>query len=142
MKKCEICDDGTLRDSDACPHYVVKGDQLVLAKDAHKDNEEELEAVCDGCGKRGPVADFDNEIRDFWGRVEVGGEMPVGECPDEDCGALAYLDTPELRAKRAGPELLAALKDICGAADNGQPYSPAEIERLFVPIVAKAEEGR
>lgn len=39
----------------------------------------------------------------------------------------------------AAPELLAALKDICGAADNGQPYTTAEIEQMFVPIVAKAE---
>jgi hypothetical protein len=29
------------------------------------------------------------EISDFWGRVDVGGEMPAGECPE--CQALAYL---------------------------------------------------
>ena len=44
-------------------------------------------AVCDNCGKETPLAEL-GEISDLYERVEVGGEMPAGECPK--CGALAY----------------------------------------------------
>src|SRR5689334_11700883 len=36
------------------------------------------------------------DVPDFWGRVDVGGELPAGECPE--CQALAYLeDNPQLK---------------------------------------------
>ena len=40
------------------------------------------------CDWAGDIDDT-REIRDFWGRVEPGDEMPTGECPE--CGWLAYL---------------------------------------------------
>jgi hypothetical protein len=51
-------------------------------------------ANCDWSGTESQLRD----ISDFWGRVDVGGEMPAGECPE--CQALAYLaeeDNPHIR---------------------------------------------
>lgn len=42
---------------------------------------------CDNCQVARPTEDL-NEIKDFEQRVEPGGIVPSGECPD--CGALAY----------------------------------------------------
>jgi hypothetical protein len=36
---------------------------------------------------------------------------------------------------------LEALKDIIGAADNGQPYTPEELEAIFLPILNEAFEA-
>jgi hypothetical protein len=48
---------------------------------------------CDNCSWRGSTEET-KPVRDFWQRVDPGGEVPVGECPQ--CGALAYLgDEPE-----------------------------------------------
>lgn len=47
-----------------------------------------LSAVCNNCGKTWP-ADKLLDIPDFETRVEVGKEIPAGECLD--CGALCYL---------------------------------------------------
>tara|TARA_Y100000590_G_scaffold20974_2_gene24401 strand:- start:11101 stop:11259 length:159 start_codon:yes stop_codon:yes gene_type:complete len=41
---------------------------------------------CDNCDWTGNEA---NEISDLSLRVDPGGEVPEGECPE--CGALAYL---------------------------------------------------
>lgn len=43
---------------------------------------------CDNCGWIGP-ANKTEDISDMFSRVEPGGELPVGECPE--CGCLAYL---------------------------------------------------
>ena len=49
--------------------------------------------VCGNCGKFWDDEDVENdEIKDFWGRVSPGEEMPSGECPD--CGALTHLNRP------------------------------------------------
>ena len=42
-------------------------------------------ANCEWSGRENQL----REISDFWGRVDVGGEMPAGECPE--CQALCYL---------------------------------------------------
>lgn len=38
-------------------------------------------------------------------------------------------------------EALQALKDIIGAADNGQPYDREELEREFLPILGMAYDA-
>jgi hypothetical protein len=56
----------------------------------------ERRVACANCEWTGTESRL-REISDFWGRVDVGGEMPAGECPD--CQALAYLieeDNPYL----------------------------------------------
>jgi hypothetical protein len=44
--------------------------------------------ACANCDFKG---DFDDlaPYRDFWSRIEPGGEMPAGDCPE--CGAFAYV---------------------------------------------------
>ena len=48
----------------------------------------ERPVACANCEWSGRESQL-REISDFWGRVDVGGEMPAGECPE--CQALAYL---------------------------------------------------
>ena len=48
----------------------------------------ERRVACANCEWSGRESQL-REISDFWGRVDVGGEMPAGECPE--CQALAYL---------------------------------------------------
>lgn len=43
---------------------------------------------CDNCTWTGTVDDTEY-VRDIHSRVEPGGEMPAGECPE--CGSLCYL---------------------------------------------------
>lgn len=45
---------------------------------------------CENCEWRGQANQTRFPIPDLWERIEPGGEVPVGECPE--CGALAYLD--------------------------------------------------
>ena len=49
-----------------------------------------------GCEWAGDIDDT-TEIRDFWGRVDPGDEMPAGECPE--CGWLAYMVKPDVLDK-------------------------------------------
>jgi hypothetical protein len=48
----------------------------------------ERRVACANCEWTGTESQI-REISNFWGRVDVGGEMPAGECPE--CQALAYL---------------------------------------------------
>jgi hypothetical protein len=43
---------------------------------------------CDNCDWKGEIAEADT-IDSAEGRIDVGGEVPAGECPA--CGALVYL---------------------------------------------------
>lgn len=49
---------------------------------------------CDNCGWTGRMSQVE-EMRDFWSRIDVGGVMPAGECPE--CGAFAYVMQPPPR---------------------------------------------
>lgn len=49
---------------------------------------------CDNCGWEG-TAEQTVEINDPSERLDAGGTVPAGQCPEEDCGALAYLVTPK-----------------------------------------------
>ena len=67
---------------------------------------------CDNCEWTGDSTGQEGEneiqpIRDFWSRVDVGGEVPAGDCPK--CGAFCYLVDNPHKAK-AAPELLEALE--------------------------------
>jgi hypothetical protein len=46
-------------------------------------------ARCDSCDKVWAL-DALHPIHDIWSRVKPGGVMPIGDCPDPDCGALCY----------------------------------------------------
>jgi len=48
----------------------------------------ERRVACANCEWTGTESQL-REISDFWGRVDVGSEMPAGECPE--CQALAHL---------------------------------------------------
>src|SRR6266487_3108324 len=57
----------------------------------------ERRVTCANCDWSGTESQL-REISDFWGRVDVGGELPAGECPE--CQTLAYLaeeDNPHFR---------------------------------------------
>lgn len=48
------------------------------------------QACCDNCGHTCAAAEL-NPINDLLERIEPGGTVPSGECPQ--CGALAYPPT-------------------------------------------------
>ncbi len=58
---------------------------------------------CSNCDKVYEIDDLD-EYHDFWSRVTVGSEIPMGDCPS--CGAFCYAcQTPSLNdaePKRSG----------------------------------------
>jgi len=53
-----------------------------------------MRTKCGNCGSVYENGEDDTPIRDFWERVGPGDEMPAGQCPDDKCGALTYLDPP------------------------------------------------
>jgi hypothetical protein len=44
---------------------------------------------CASCGQSWAEHDLDS-IHDYWGRVEPGGVVPQGQCPNATCQALCY----------------------------------------------------
>ncbi len=46
-------------------------------------------ARCDNCGNTWTEEELD-PIHDYWGRVDPGGVVPLGQCPNVDCRALCY----------------------------------------------------
>ncbi len=44
---------------------------------------------CNNCGTTWTEAALD-PVHDDWGRVEPGGVVPLGQCPNGDCRALCY----------------------------------------------------
>jgi hypothetical protein len=52
-------------------------------------NDDELTDACGNC-KREYKRQMLEEVKDIWQRVEPGGVMPSGQCPDPNCGALCY----------------------------------------------------
>lgn len=52
--------------------------------------------VCDNCGWEGPEDKLGCElinVHRLWDRIDPGGVVPVGECPE--CGALAYYESED-----------------------------------------------
>ena len=52
------------------------------------DPDDVLPCVCANCDWEGPANQI-RPIQDLWERIEPGGTLPIGECPE--CHALAYL---------------------------------------------------
>jgi len=50
---------------------------------------------CDCCGKVWTFEQLDN-ISDISERIDPGGTVPAGQCPDGECGALCYPVTLEM----------------------------------------------
>ena len=44
---------------------------------------------CEECGGTWAEEALD-PIHDYWSRVDPGGVVPVGQCPNPHCGALCY----------------------------------------------------
>lgn len=51
---------------------------------------DDMPARCQNCAKVYPVRDL-APIADAEERLEIGGEIPAGECPDPECGALCMM---------------------------------------------------
>ena len=62
--------------------------------------------VCAECGHRYSLDEPLPPIQGFWDRVEAGGIVPSGECPE--CGGLCYLEGKGLSARDTGPAREAA----------------------------------
>jgi hypothetical protein len=78
---------------------------------------------CGGCAWRGKAGD----LLPVEGTILTPGDAcPAGRCPDADCGALAYLDRPEDRARDEAENATRALRDLCEWAERtGGWESPA-----------------
>lgn len=50
---------------------------------------------CDNCGWEGVASDLEM-VNDIQERINAGCETPAGQCPEDDCGALAYLIKPPI----------------------------------------------
>jgi hypothetical protein len=80
-----------------------------------------MKAKCDNCSKVWDLDDLEDPI-DLNCKVDIGGEMPAGECPD--CGSLAYkikhgtFIIIHTTYKREPPPMLDILRD-----DDGWPYT-------------------
>ena len=106
--------------------------------------------ACDNCEWTGTIEE-DEELRDFWSRVQPGDTVPAGDCPE--CGAFAFLcdevaasASPEsvsltLTVNVFDPELLAAMAErlagLSGTtaaewqafrADHPSGMSPAKVD--------------
>lgn len=66
-----------------------------------------LPCDCGSCEWRGPAADL---ARPDGAILTPGDPSPAGRCPD--CGALAYLNRPEDRARDAGERAVALLRSL------------------------------
>jgi hypothetical protein len=53
------------------------------------DGDDDSIDVCDNCGREWKRQML-HEIEHLLSRVDPGGVMPSGECPDPECGALCY----------------------------------------------------
>lgn len=71
-----------------------------------------MNSECDNCGKVWEDSEV-SPISDLWERVEPGGIMPAGECPE--CGALAYPVQPAPATKRDEVALYARILAECPA---------------------------
>lgn len=67
-------------------HYGTLDGDETLGRDWYN---ERAEAECDSCGSKWRQADL-KPATDYFQRVDPGGVVPSGQCPDGDCGALCY----------------------------------------------------
>lgn len=81
------------------------------------------------CDWAGDVDDT-REVRDFWGRVQPGDEMPAGECPE--CGWLAYLVKPEVFDKEPIRVIAVVEGGVLQSAKSSRPinFDVADLDNL------------
>lgn len=66
--------------------------------------------VCGSCTWRGLASD----LREVEGAILTAGDpSPAGRCPDDDCGALAYLNAPIDRARNEAVDMAVILRALC-----------------------------
>lgn len=99
---------------------------------------------CDNCPWEGDADELDL-IADIEQRLDAGGLVPAGQCPN--CGALAYLDNApdwsdaaELaKQKKLSTELLDIIEELLGACelnlDEMEPETIAVRERANALVV-------
>jgi hypothetical protein len=98
---------------------------------------------CDNCDWEGPLAQVERLVGDVESRLQIGGEVPAGECPD--CGGLCYLVTAISPLQAASHDLL----DVCCEArdilcelgcDDMDPDDSARLllDRMLA-VIAKAQ---
>src|ERR1700694_5816874 len=97
---------------------------------------------CENCDRTWSEEDMD-QIRHYWERVEPGGVVPVGQCPDPDCGALCY---PSYGYVSTLEQRLAALQGVLArlqdwAAHMGGWEAPVwdEARRLLASLAQEEE---
>lgn len=79
-----------------------------------QNNTEHTHATCGNCGERWKIELLD-PISDLEQRLEPGGEVPAGQCPDETCGALCYVERATAPPPVAFRELRCDMGRGCGA---------------------------
>lgn len=87
---------------------------------------------CDNCGTEYEEEDLEDAgkfgldaIPDLTQRLDAGGLVPSGECPDPECGALVYPVDPNF----VPAEFERTLKDLVESKRFGRPE--AELEDFF-----------
>lgn len=63
---------------------------------------------CDNCGSSWEAGAL-GQITHYWERVEPGGVVPLGQCPNTECGALCY---PPYGYVYELEQELAAMRDV------------------------------
>ena len=92
---------------------------------------------CDNCDWTGTQDDVSESGPLFIGiRLDPGSEVPAGDCPD--CGAFAYVVTPETTQRRAAPDLVRALRLVASNAAVMQGGLRAIDAETVMAALAKA----
>lgn len=85
---------------------------------------------CDDCGVKWEREQL-TEIKDIEQRIDEGGMVPSGECPDELCGALCYpVDAPVMISR----------DDLRALVTSAQKRIRHEWDRDLVAVVDRAIE--
>jgi hypothetical protein len=98
---------------------------------------------CGNCGKAYEQDEL-KPIEDLSFRVEPGQRMPAGECPDEECGALCYLEDGRVAEPRTVDEPLYECEDcgrICRLDDMAEPAAVERDADEEVPAGRCPEDG-
>lgn len=110
-------------------------------------NEQEDMCLCDNCGWRGkdPLP-FASSWSEWINCQDVNQPviLPVGECPNEDCGCTVYLEeaSKAMTLAQRAQQLLESLKDVIACEyDRDEESRNFDQERLddYQSVIALAE---
>lgn len=75
---------------------------------------------CDDCETIYNIDDITplDEVEGLAERLDAGGEVPAGECPDEDCRALCYLIKDEPKTQAAKPHVIVSIRGGVGTVER------------------------